>query len=170
MRWTVPLVGALVAMSIAEGQSAAQPGSGTTTPPRTVQAQPDGTASPPPAPMLQLRSGGRVTRTALESFCRPRPDGNGMSCAITTPSVGTTLPRFSAAAGRRVVVDTRLNATSARVQLLSRRSSRVTPLRVTKRDSRHWQFAMPGRTAVALVVTRYADGGESRARASLHRR
>ena len=166
MRLSHSAVAAVTAMLIAAGYGAAE-----AKPPVTLPGAGDGMAAPPPRPSLQLKSGGRVTTTVLESWSRPRPDGNGFSGASAKPAIGSVLPRFFAMPGSNVVIDSRLDAESVRVHLTSTRSTRARMLRVIRLDPRRWQFAMPAHKRVVVrISSTYAGGGGSRARAELRRR
>lgn len=137
---------------------------------RALAQTADATYPPPPAPTARLRHGERAVRTVMEHFCGPRGDGHGTSCTTATPAVGSHLPRLSARAGRTIVVNTLLDASSVRVELATSNGVRVASPRVRRLDTRHWQFGMAGRKQVtARIVTRYASGGDSRALIELHR-
>lgn len=166
MRAAISVGAAMATLLIAACDGVAQ-----STPPITLPGAGDGMAVPPPRPTLQPKCGGHSTSTVLESWLRPRPDGNGLSGAIGTPAIGSVLPRFLARAGSNVVVNTRLDAESVRVHLMRTRSTRARMLRVTRLDGRRWQFTMPGNKRVVVrISTTYSDGGDSRARAELRRR
>lgn len=176
MRVIVAIAATMAALLMAAGQGSAQ-----TKPPVVVvpPAASDGMAAPPPPPTLQLKRGGRLTRTFLERWSRPRPDGSGFSGAIVAPPItvsghpaplGSSLPRLFAKPGSNVVVDTRLDATSVRVHLQSTPSARARVLPVHGLDARRWQFSMPGHQRVVVRISAtYADGGDSRSRAELRR-
>jgi len=166
MRLSTSVVAAVTVLLIAAGHGTAQ-----TTPPVTLPGAGDGMAAPPPRPSLQLKRGGRITTTVLESWSRPRPDGNGFSGAIATPAIGSVLPRFFAKPGSNVVINSQLEAESVRVHLMSSRSTRARMLRVIRLNARRWQFAMPAHKRVVVrISSTYTDGGGSRARAELRRR
>jgi hypothetical protein len=176
MRLTIATAAAVAALLAAAGQGTAQ-----TKPPIVVVPPPasDGMVAPPPSPTLQLKRGGHLTRTLLERWSRPRPDGNGFSGAIVAPPItvpghpappASRLPQLFAKPGSNVVVDTRLDATAVRVHVLSTPSARARLLRVHGLDARRWQFSMPGHHRVVVrITTTYADGGNSRSRAELRR-
>lgn len=166
MHLTLSVVAAVTALLIAAGDGAAQ-----VKPPVTLAGAGDGVAAPPPRPSLQLKRGGRATTTVLESWSRPRPDGNGFSGASAKPAIRSVLPRFFAMPGSNVVINSRLDAGSVRVHLMRTRWTRARMLRVIRLDARHWQFAMPAHKRVVVrISSTYTDGGGSRARAELRRR
>ncbi|HEX2213327.1 MAG TPA: hypothetical protein VHH12_07740 [Mycobacterium sp.] len=171
-----------IAAIVAALLAAAVPGTAQTKPPTVVvpPAASDGMAAPPPSPTLQLKRGGHLTRTLLERWSRPRPDGNGFSGAIVKPPItvrgmpghpaDTRLPRLFAKPGSNLIVDTHLDATSVRLHLLSTPSTHARVLRVHGLDAQRWQFSMPGhRRVVVRISATYADGGDSRSRAELRR-
>lgn len=167
----VKIVGvAVVCVALAGIPSMASAGGHAEAGASTVALIPDATYPPPPAPTVRLRRGGRAVRTFMEQFCGPRGDGHGSSCAIATPAVGSRFPRLPARAGRMIVVNTQLDASSVRVELVNSRGVRVRSPRVRRLDTRRWQFAMPGRKQItARFVTHYAHGGDSRALIELRR-
>ena len=138
--------------------------------PPTVVVPPadDGTAPAPPAPTLSLRGGTRRTRMALESFFRRRADGPGYSGAVMSPPTGSRLPRFRAAWGQKVVLNSELDAKRVEVELLTRSTGRTQRLRSRRLDDRHWEFTMPKpKGRILRVRIGYSDGGNSRSLAAL---
>lgn len=171
MRAPRPLLAVLAAAPIALGVAPATGVSPASVPPAVVAEPGAGglpATPPPPAPTLRLRSGGRTTTMALESFIRPRTEGPGYDGAALAPPPGRRLPRLRAPVGRAVAVDARRDARSVRVELLTRSSGRTRRLRSRRLDGRRWQFVMPcPRGRVLRVRVAYADGASTSALAAL---
>lgn len=176
MRRAIPIIAVLAVFAVTGPGAASGKPPVVVVPPSATDRMPP----PPPSPTLQLKRGGNITRTFLERWSRPRPDGKGYSGATVTPPItvlgrpspiGSTLPRLFTKAGSNVVVDTRLDAESVHVHLLRTRSTRARMLRVLRLDARRWQFSTLGhRRVVVRISATYSDGGDSRSRAELRRR